>query len=95
MQQHEAICDFPSKHFYDGRLKTALSVKKRNNPETKLDVFWPGPKKSDCPILFCNIIGKEEDYKAGCITAEEKMNIGIDLKFNQTEAKKVVRDTLF
>ena len=69
----------------------SVSVKKRHNPDTNLDKFWPGPKKSECSILFCNIIGKEDD----CIAAGEKMSIDIDLKFNETEAKKVVGVMLF
>ena len=88
--KHEAICEFPSKHFYNGRLETDDSVKKRTNHETKLDGFWPGPERSECPILFCHIVGKENDHKTGGKTTEGK-KIGIDSKFNEIEAMKVVR----
>ena len=90
--QHEAICEFPSKHFYDGILETAPSVKARTNPETRLDEFWPGPRKSRCPILFCNVVGKEGDHKTGSKTTGGR-KIGTDSKFNETEAIKVVCET--
>ena len=70
-------------------METDESIKKRNNYETKLDKFWPGPQKSKCPILFCNVIGKEDDKKTGSKAAGGK-KIGIDSKFNETEATKVV-----
>ena len=65
-------------------------MKKRNNPETKLDRFWPGPERSRCPILFCHVIGKEDNHKTGNKATGGK-KIGIDSKFNETEATKVVR----
>ena len=91
--QHEAICEFPSNHFYDGQLETADSVKNRKNFETKLDRFWPGPEKSKCPILFCHVIGKEGDHKTGS-KAKGGKKIGVDSKFNETEAAKVVRNDI-
>lgn len=63
---------------------------KRTNPETKLDRFWPGPERSQCPIAFCHVIGKEDDHKTGSKTTGGK-KIGVDSKFNETEATKVVR----
>ena len=63
---------------------------KRTNPETKLDRFWPGPERSRCPILFCHVVGKEDDHKTGSKTTGGK-KIGVDSKFNETEATKVVR----
>ena len=66
--QHEEICKFPSKHFYDGRLETHLSVKRRICPETKLK-FWPrGPQM---PIMFCNIVGKEVQVGSSKSNPEE------------------------
>ena len=87
--QHEAICEFPSNHFYESELETAESVKKRSTPGTNLECFWPGPHKSRCPIVFCNVIGKEGDHKTGSKAAGGK-KIGIDSKCNETEALKVV-----
>lgn len=55
-----------------------------------MDEFWPGPEKSQCPILFCHVIGKEDDHKTGSKTTGGK-KIGIDSKLNETEAIKVVR----
>ena len=70
--QHEAICEFPSNHFYEGELETAESVKMRSSPGENLDGFWPGPQKSRCPIVFCNVIGKEDDHKTGSKAAGGK-----------------------
>jgi superfamily I DNA and/or RNA helicase len=73
-RMHEEICSFPSRHFYEGKLKTAKSVKRRNVHESSLQ-FWPqGPK---LPILFCDFVG-EEETKLG------------RSKFNPMEAAKVV-----
>ena len=71
-------------------LETDDSIKKRSNPETKLDRFWPGPEKSRCPILFCDVIGKEGEHKTGSKATGGK-KIGIDSKFNENEANKVVQ----
>ena len=87
--QHKAICKFPSNHFYEGELETAESVKMRSSPGENLDGFWPGPQKSRCPIVFCNVIGKEDDHKTGSKAAGGK-KIGTDSKRNETEAIKVV-----
>ena len=46
-------------------------------------------QKVKCPILFCNVIGKEDDKKTGSKAIRGK-KIGIDSKFNETEATKVV-----
>jgi superfamily I DNA and/or RNA helicase/exoribonuclease R len=74
-RMHEEICSFPSRHFYEGKLKTAMSVKRRNDHESNLQ-FWPqGPK---LPILFCDFVG-EEETKLG------------RSKFNPKEAAKVVQ----
>ena len=63
-----------------------MSVKKRTNAETCLQGFWPrGPK---FPIIFCDFVGKEGEYKAG---SKGEKQIGIDSKFNYEEAEKVVR----
>jgi hypothetical protein len=58
----------------------------RANPQ--MDGFWPEPQ---CPILFCHVIGKEGDHKTGSKTTGGK-KIGVDSKFNETEATKVVRN---
>ena len=55
-----------------------------------LDQFWPGPRKSKCPILFCNVVGKEGDHDTGIKAAGGK-KIGIRSKSNKEEAEKVVR----
>ena len=64
---------------------TAKSVIERKNPETKLEGFWP--RGQNCPIVFINLVGKEEETKIG---SEGKKKIGTDSKFNTMEAKKAV-----
>ena len=74
--QHEAICDFPSKHFYDGRLKTALSVKTRGRGIVNL---WPAQqlRGKDWPVVFCHVEGKEEStiFKSAQSNAQSKSNM--------------------
>ena len=66
-------------------LETDDSVKMRTNPEIRLRGFWPqGPQR---PILFCDTVGKEGEYKTG---SKGEKHIGIDSKFNFEEAQKVV-----
>ena len=56
--QHEKICEFPSKEFYEGRLKAHPSVVQQF---CKLEGFWPmGPQY---PIVFCDIEGVENRGK--------------------------------
>ena len=49
------ICEFPSDEFYDGRLEADPSVLQHF---CALEGFWPGSPQ--CPIAFCDIVGKEE-----------------------------------
>ena len=74
--QHEAICDFPSKHFYDGRLKTALSVKTRGRGIVNL---WPAQqlRGKDWPVVFCHVEGKEEStiFKSAQSNEQSKSNM--------------------
>lgn len=76
------MCEFPSKEFYEGRLKSDYSVRFRS-----FDVrnFWPRGKQS--PFVFCDVEGQEETAKAG---VKETTRVGMASKFNKREAMKVV-----
>ena len=86
--QHEAICAFPSKHFYGDQLETDDSIKNRKNHEAKLDGFWP--QGENCPIVFVNTVGIEREDLTGRREGADK--IGIESKFNQEEVNKVVSE---
>ena len=75
--QHQEICKFPSKHFYNGQLKTDHRVTKRTNQESNFPLWPTNPKGSKYPIIFCDIVGEEETQ------------VGRS-KFNPREAGKVV-----
>ena len=78
--QHEAICEFPSKEFYDEKLKTDSSVAQQFYA---LEGFWPnGP---NCPIAFCDVEGKEVDGSSHHKVYQETMS-------NRIEAEKIVSD---
>ena len=83
--QHKAICAFPSEHFYDNQLETANSVINRKNHETRLE-FWP--RGRHCPIVFVDVVGNEGGSTVG---SKGDTKVGVDSKFNITEAEKVVR----
>ncbi|XP_065917902.1 3'-5' exoribonuclease HELZ2-like isoform X2 [Dysidea avara] len=77
-RMHEAICEFPSEEFYDGRLITHPSVSRRF---CSLEGFWPNDNKN-CPIAFCDVEGKEEDGSSHHKVHQES-------KSNRTEAEKI------
>ena len=83
--QHEAICQFPSLYFYNGCLKADPSLKKRQIPGSSMDQFWP--KGERLPIVFCNVVGREEGL-SGVETG--KVKIDPRSKCNKQEAEKVV-----
>ena len=83
--QHEAICQFPSDHFYGGCLKADESLSKRRIPGRSMEQFWPQGLKS--PIVFCNVVGVEgEVYFA----KTDKGKVDPHSKCNKQEAEKVV-----
>ena len=65
-------------------METDVSVKRRTNPESKLKGFWP--QGEECPIMFVDVVGEEGQDSTGSKGA----SIGVDSKFNEEEAKKVV-----
>ena len=53
------ICEFPSKHFYGGKLKPDGLVKDRLTPPA-MKAFWK-QNGLKFPIAFCNIVGEETE----------------------------------
>ena len=84
--QLPCLCEFPSREFYDGKLKTSRGVVRRYSNETyHLRNFWPN---NDMQFIFCNVVGKEEDhYNTG---RDGATAFGIESKINNEEAKKIV-----
>ncbi|XP_078692797.1 3'-5' exoribonuclease HELZ2-like [Branchiostoma floridae x Branchiostoma belcheri] len=56
-RMHEAICSFPSREFYENKLRTHQSVTARPRHPT-LDGLWPGG--AGRPTAFCHVVGREE-----------------------------------
>ena len=82
--QHPAICEFPSRVFYKGKLKTDASVIRRRSG-LRLGGFWP--QGEDYPMVFCQVEGEEG---SGHIGSRESAKVDSQSKFNQTEAGKIV-----
>ena len=82
--QHQAICKFPSKEFYDERLKTDICVKRRGDV-LKLGRFWP--QGESCPMVFCQVVGEEDD---GHVGLKGRAKVDSQSKFNKREAEKIV-----
>ena len=82
--QHNGICEFPSKQFYDGKLQTADVVKSRNPSPVE---FWPAlvRRQINLPIVFCHVEGQEEST---AITTSESNE---ESKRNMKEVRKAVR----
>ena len=82
--QHQWIQEFPSQWFYGGKLMPAKLVQDReNNPNMK--DFWPSV--NGIPLVFCDIVGKEEGQQA---SGTRKKHIAMESKSNPDEAKKAV-----
>ena len=82
--QHEELCKFPSKEFYDGKLTTDASIRYRKNSEAHL-TFWPhGARK---PFVFVNVEGVERESHTG---RKGKARVGLESKYNKQEALKIV-----
>ncbi|XP_022079225.1 LOW QUALITY PROTEIN: helicase with zinc finger domain 2-like [Acanthaster planci] len=81
-RMHEAICEFPSQAFYEGKLETADIVKQRI-PDQQVQDIWPGSRAY--PVVFCHLYGKEETLTVKTAEGNEQS------KSNPQEVKQVVR----
>ena len=66
--------------FYDGELETDPNVTANF---TRIKKFWPQGR--DCPLVFCNVEGRE----GGAVSGNKKSSLLS--KSNIDEARKVVR----
>ncbi|XP_068761782.1 3'-5' exoribonuclease HELZ2-like isoform X3 [Montipora capricornis] len=88
-RMHKDICEFPSRQFYEGNLRTAGSVRdremNRQDVSKKVVNFWPNQTgKGYVPLAFCNVVGEEEEL---VVTTEEGNERS---KSNKKEKEKVV-----
>ncbi|CAH1274458.1 HELZ2 [Branchiostoma lanceolatum] len=81
-RMHEAICSFPSRMFYENKLRTHQSVTARPRYPT-LDRLWPGGVNR--PTAFCHVVGREEVQTVA--TAEGNQMS----RSNETEADMAVK----
>lgn len=88
-RMHEDICEFPSRQFYEGKLRTAVSVRaremNRQDVSKKVINFWPNhTAKEYVPLAFCNVVGEEEELVVTTDEGNERS------KSNKKEKEKVV-----
>lgn len=81
------MCKFPSREFYNGKLKTdgAMIPRRRNIPEAHLHNFWP--QGEGMPLVFVDLVGREGGEHTG---QRGKTKVGLESKFNRDEARKIV-----
>ena len=87
--QHPALCEFPSREFYDRKLTTDDNVRFRKDREAHLQRFWPQGKER--PFVFCNVVGREAETHTG---QKGTARVGLESKYNKEEAMKIVRTSL-
>ncbi len=86
--QHPAICEFPSCHFYDGKLKTSDAVSTERKGEVlqkRGQSFWPNPDRG--PIMLCHVEGSEKSLTVSGPEGNERS------KSNAAEAELAVSIT--
>ncbi|KAJ7378381.1 helicase [Desmophyllum pertusum] len=88
-RMHPDICEFPSQHFYRGKLVTSASVIERDRSTRHSRIFlnfWPSNKETDfVPLVFCHVVGEEEEL---VVTTKEGNQRS---KSNMKEKDKVVQ----
>jgi len=81
--QHKAICDFPSRQFYERRLRCAKNCHRYQLEDSELPAnVWPGGLGS--PVVFCNVVGAETTQSVMTDDASEQS------KSNVVEAEHAV-----
>ncbi|ESO11598.1 hypothetical protein HELRODRAFT_71671 [Helobdella robusta] len=75
-RMHESICHFPSRHFYQNKLITAISK------PVQIPQFWPNTSR---PVVFCHVEGAERSLSVSTEEGNESS------KSNDLEMKEAVR----
>ena len=73
--------------YYDGKLEPDESVYQRRELSENLSSFWPQGQGSAFPLMFCDIVGEEEDYRTSAVF---KGSVDSHSKSNLEEANKTV-----
>ena len=58
----------------------------RTEKEAHLSQFWPQGKHK--PFVFCDVVGQEGESHTG---QKGMARVGLESKYNEKEAKKIVR----
>ncbi|KAL9956676.1 hypothetical protein ACROYT_G038193 [Oculina patagonica] len=81
-RMQKEICKFPSKYFYETKLKTDRSVP---TWDPRLPSFWPASRLGkNVPMAFCHVEGEEDSSAIKTAKSNEQS------KANEKEVKKVV-----
>ena len=85
--QHPSICEFPSKQFYDDKLKTHRALYRRPAPGRLMSFMQDAHGNKHCPILFCDLVSQERESHTG---HHKAVRVGLESKYNPTEADYLV-----